>query len=136
MNSRGSVIPFFRRLIREGAESLPITDSRMTRFWITVDQGVAFVLSCLNTMSGCEIFVPKIPSMKLIDLATCLNFSCLGRLGPWLARRIGILDRMAVVKWKSEVCAETLSPREERIARLRRLLSLIWILNPKPPAEV
>jgi len=67
--SRGSVIPFFRRMLDEGAETLPITDPRMTRFWITVQQGVDFVLSCLDQMTGGEIFVPKIPSMKVIDLA-------------------------------------------------------------------
>lgn len=69
VGSRGSVVPFFRRLIREGAPYLPITDERMTRFWITLDQGVDFVLSSLAMMSGGEIFVPRIPSMKMIDLA-------------------------------------------------------------------
>lgn len=72
LGSRGSVIPFFRKLIREGAESLPITDPRMTRFWITIEQSVAFVLSCLEMMGGSEIFVPKIPSMKMTNLASCL----------------------------------------------------------------
>ena len=72
VGSRGSVIPFFRRLINEGAPALPITDERMTRFWITLDKGVDFVLSCLSTMQGGEIFVPKIPSMKVTDLARCL----------------------------------------------------------------
>jgi UDP-N-acetylglucosamine 4,6-dehydratase len=67
--SRGSVIPLFRKLIDEGADSLPITDARMTRFWITLQQGVDFVLSCLDRMRGGEIFVPKIPSMKMVDLA-------------------------------------------------------------------
>jgi len=67
--SRGSVIPFFRSKIDEGASSLPITDPRMTRFWITIQQGVDFVLSCFDLMTGGEIFVPKIPSMKVIDLA-------------------------------------------------------------------
>ena len=69
VGSRGSVVPLFRRLIGEGAETLPITDPRMTRFWITLEQGVDFVLSCLKTMHGGEIFVPKIPSMKVTDLA-------------------------------------------------------------------
>lgn len=67
--SRGSVIPLFRKLIRDGANSLPITDPRMTRFWITLDQAVNFVLSSLEMMNGREIFVPKIPSMKIVDLA-------------------------------------------------------------------
>ena len=63
------MVPLFRKLIAEGADSLPITDARMTRFWITLAQGVDFVLSCLETMHGGEIFVPKIPSMSMIDLA-------------------------------------------------------------------
>lgn len=69
LGSRGSVIPFFRKLIADGSESLPITDAEMTRFWITLQQGVDFVLSCLALMKGGEIFVPKIPSMKITDLA-------------------------------------------------------------------
>ena len=72
VGSRGSVIPLFRRLAAEGAAELPITDPRMTRFWITLRQGVQFVLSCLPMMRGGEIFVPKIPSMRLVDLARCL----------------------------------------------------------------
>lgn len=66
--SRGSVIPFFRALAARG-EQLPITDPRMTRFWITLQQGVNFVLSNFNLMQGGEIFVPKIPSMRIMDLA-------------------------------------------------------------------
>ena len=69
IGSRGSVVPFFRKLIAEGADNLPITDPRMTRFWITLEQGVDFVLSSLQLMRGGEIFVPKIPSMKILDLA-------------------------------------------------------------------
>ncbi len=69
VGSRGSVVPFFKRLVAEGAAELPITDPRMTRFWITLQQGVAFVLSSLAMMSGGEIFVPKIPSMNIVDLA-------------------------------------------------------------------
>lgn len=69
VGSRGSVVPLFRRLIKEGAAELPITDPRMTRFWITLQQGVDFVLSCLSSMHGGEIFVPKIPSMRIVDLA-------------------------------------------------------------------
>ena len=72
VGSRGSVVPLFRRLVAEGAAALPITDPRMTRFWITLGQGVDFVLSCLPAMTGGEIFVPKIPSMRLVDLALCL----------------------------------------------------------------
>jgi UDP-N-acetylglucosamine 4,6-dehydratase/5-epimerase len=69
IGSRGSVVPFFRKLIADGATELPITDDRMTRFWITLDQGVGFVLSCLEMMRGGEIFVPKIPSMSITELA-------------------------------------------------------------------
>ncbi len=72
IGSRGSVVPLFQRLIREGAGSLPITDPQMTRFWIALTQGVDFVLSCLAIMRGGEIFVPKIPSMKVTDLALAL----------------------------------------------------------------
>ncbi|GAB4352934.1 MAG: UDP-N-acetylglucosamine 4,6-dehydratase (inverting) [Kiloniellaceae bacterium] len=70
MGSRGSVIPFFRKLIAEGADSLPITDAEMTRFWITLQQGVDFVLSSLALTQGGELFVPKIPSMKITELAS------------------------------------------------------------------
>ena len=56
----------------EGTDSLPITDPRMTRFWITLPQGVRFVLSCLGLMRGGEIFVPKIPSMKMTELASAM----------------------------------------------------------------
>ncbi|GGE35150.1 UDP-N-acetylglucosamine 4,6-dehydratase (inverting) [Agaricicola taiwanensis] len=72
VGSRGSVVPFFEKLIAEGARELPITDPRMTRFWITLQQGVAFVMSSLAMMKGGEIFVPKIPSMKMVDLAKAM----------------------------------------------------------------
>lgn len=71
VGSRGSVVPFFLKL-RETGEALPITDERMTRFWITLEQGVDFVLQSLERMSGGEVFVPKIPSMKITDLAEAL----------------------------------------------------------------
>jgi UDP-N-acetylglucosamine 4,6-dehydratase/5-epimerase len=72
VGSRGSVVPFFQKLLKEGATELPITDPRMTRFWITLPQGVDFVLNCFKRMQGGEIFVPKIPSMKIIDLAQAI----------------------------------------------------------------
>lgn len=72
VGSRGSVIPFFRKLIAQGATELPITDPRMTRFFITLEEGVDFVLSSLDLMTGGEIFIPKIPSMKITDLANYL----------------------------------------------------------------
>tara|TARA_B100001123_G_scaffold446324_1_gene600409 strand:- start:579 stop:1544 length:966 start_codon:yes stop_codon:yes gene_type:complete len=72
IGSRGSVIPLFRKLLQDNAKTLPITDERMTRFWITLEQGVEFVLSCAGIMRGGEIFVPKIPSMKITDLAAVI----------------------------------------------------------------
>jgi UDP-N-acetylglucosamine 4,6-dehydratase len=72
VGSRGSVVPFFQRLIRSGAESLPITDERMTRFWITLQQGVEFVLKAFARMRGGEILVPKIPSIRIVDLAEAM----------------------------------------------------------------
>jgi UDP-N-acetylglucosamine 4,6-dehydratase len=72
VGSRGSVAPLFQRLIAKGASELPITDPRMTRFWITLGQGVDFVLSSLSLMRGGEIFVPKIPSMRITDLAAAM----------------------------------------------------------------
>jgi len=70
--SRGSVMPLFQKLISENAEALPITDARMTRFWITLTQGVNLVLSSLELAQGGEIFVPKIPSMSTSELARCM----------------------------------------------------------------
>jgi UDP-N-acetylglucosamine 4,6-dehydratase len=72
VGSRGSVVPFFKKLIKNGATELPITDERMTRFWITLQQGVDFVLKNFQRMHGGEIFVPKIPSVKIADLATAM----------------------------------------------------------------
>jgi UDP-N-acetylglucosamine 4,6-dehydratase len=72
VGSRGSVVPFFEKLIAEGIEKLPITDPRMTRFWITLQAGVDFVLKNFERMSGGEIFVPKIPSMRITDLAEAM----------------------------------------------------------------
>lgn len=70
--SRGSVIPFFNKLISEGATELPITDEKMTRFLITLEDGVNFVLKNFERMYGGEIFIPKIPSMKMTDLAKAI----------------------------------------------------------------
>ncbi|MEW6445851.1 MAG: UDP-N-acetylglucosamine 4,6-dehydratase (inverting) [Pseudomonadota bacterium] len=72
VGSRGSVIPLFKKLLAEGAENLPVTDPRMTRFWITLQQGVDFVLTNFQRMQGGEIFVPKIPSVRVIDLANAM----------------------------------------------------------------
>ena len=71
MGSRGSVIPFFRKLAAEGSP-LPITDTRMTRFWITLPQAVDFVISSFADMTGGELYVPRIPSMRVVDLAEAI----------------------------------------------------------------
>jgi UDP-N-acetylglucosamine 4,6-dehydratase len=71
MGSRGSVIPFFRRLVEEG-QPLPITDRRMTRFFITLPQAVEFVIDSFADMTGGELYVPRIPSMRIVDLAEAL----------------------------------------------------------------
>ena len=72
VGSRGSVVPLFKKLIENGAKELPITDERMTRFWITLEDGVKFVLKNFERMQGGELFIPKIPSMKITDLAATL----------------------------------------------------------------
>jgi UDP-N-acetylglucosamine 4,6-dehydratase len=72
VGSRGSVVPLFRSLLAKGQRELPVTDARMTRFWITLEQGVAFVLKSLERMQGGEIFVPRIPSTRITDLADAM----------------------------------------------------------------
>ncbi|RXJ66826.1 UDP-N-acetylglucosamine 4,6-dehydratase (inverting) [Halarcobacter ebronensis] len=72
IGSRGSVVPYFKKLIQNGTKTLPITDENMTRFLITLEEGVEFVLKNFQRMQGGEIFVPKIPSMKIVDLARAL----------------------------------------------------------------
>ncbi len=74
VGSRGSVVPFFKKIRKTG--TVPITDERMTRFWITLDQGVQFVFDSLERMHGGEIFVPKIPSMSIMDLAKAIAPDC------------------------------------------------------------
>jgi len=80
VGSRGSVVPFFKKLAESGAGELPITDPRMTRFWITLTQGVNFVLSSMELSRGGEIFVPKIPSTTITGLASLI--------GPALGQRV------------------------------------------------
>jgi UDP-N-acetylglucosamine 4,6-dehydratase len=80
VGSRGSVVPFFQKLVEDGAQTLPITDERMTRFWITLAQGVNFVLSSMEMTRGGEIFVPKIASTTIVDLASLL--------GPNVAQKV------------------------------------------------
>lgn len=74
IGSRGSVIPLFQKMKATGV--LPITDPRMTRFWITLEQGVQFVIDCFKRLHGGEIFVPKIPSMRIVDLAEAIAPGC------------------------------------------------------------
>lgn len=72
VGSRGSVVPFFKNLIKQGASELPITDARMTRFWLRLEDGVEFVLKSFERMQGGETFIPKIPSMRIMDLAEAI----------------------------------------------------------------
>lgn len=73
IGSRGSVVPLFQKILQEGSNALPLTDPRMTRFWITLKQGANFVLKCLERMYGGETFIPKIPSMKMVDIIEALT---------------------------------------------------------------
>ncbi|TYK65602.1 UDP-N-acetylglucosamine 4,6-dehydratase (inverting) [Colwellia echini] len=72
VGSRGSVVPFFNKLIKEGASEIPVTHDEMTRFWIKLQDGVDFVLKNFERMLGGEIFVPKIPSIRIVDLAKAM----------------------------------------------------------------
>ena len=74
--SRGSVIPFFRNIVANGGTSLPITDYRMTRFWISLEQGVELVIKALSEAKGGETFISKIPSFKITDLAQAILPGC------------------------------------------------------------
>ncbi len=76
VGSRGSVIPFFLGLKKQGIKEFPITDKRMTRFWITLEQGADLVIKSLEEMEGGEVFVPNIPSMSIVDLAKAIEPSC------------------------------------------------------------
>ncbi|SCN47760.1 UDP-N-acetylglucosamine 4,6-dehydratase [methanotrophic endosymbiont of Bathymodiolus azoricus (Menez Gwen)] len=68
VGSRGSVVPFFKNLITQGVKELPVTDEHMTRFWITLPEGIEFVIKNFQRMRGGEIYIPKIPSMRIMDL--------------------------------------------------------------------
>ncbi|MAN79318.1 MAG: UDP-N-acetylglucosamine 4,6-dehydratase (inverting) [Magnetovibrio sp.] len=111
IGSRGSVVPFFMKLRETG--KLPITDPRMTRFWINLDQGVAFVNRCLGMMRGGEVFVPKIPSLKIIDLADAIGPDCEKEI-------VGIRP--------GEKIHEVLIPRDE--ARLTREFPEFYVIRP------
>jgi UDP-N-acetylglucosamine 4,6-dehydratase len=80
VGSRGSVVPYFKKLLSESADFLPITHPEMTRFWITLDEGVSFVLRSFQRMQGGEIFVPKIPSVRITELASAM--------APTVAQRV------------------------------------------------
>ncbi|WP_342804700.1 UDP-N-acetylglucosamine 4,6-dehydratase (inverting) [Alteromonas sp. M12] len=73
VGSRGSVVPFYRKLLAEGNTKLPVTHDEMTRFWITLDEGVQFVITNFQRMQGGEIFVPKIPSIRILDLVEAMS---------------------------------------------------------------
>ncbi|MFT4994869.1 MAG: UDP-N-acetylglucosamine 4,6-dehydratase [Paraglaciecola sp.] len=73
VGSRGSVVPFYRKLLAEGKTTLPVTHTEMTRFWITLDDGVEFVVQNFQRMQGGEIFVPKIPSIRILDLVEAMS---------------------------------------------------------------
>ena len=75
VGSRGSVVPFFKKLLSQGEKELPVTHEKMTRFWITLQQGVDFVLKNFERMKGGEIFIPKIPSLYITDLAKAISGS-------------------------------------------------------------
>jgi UDP-N-acetylglucosamine 4,6-dehydratase len=72
VGSRGSVVPYFRKLVANGATSLPVTDPRMTRFWIRLEDGVSFAFRAFDRMHGGEIFIPKIPSVRIVDVAAAI----------------------------------------------------------------
>ena len=112
VGSRGSVIPFFLKQRETGV--LPITDPRMTRFWITIEQGVNFVLDCLKRMVGGELFVPKIPSMNIMDLAKAIAPECKTKI-------IGIRP--------GEKLHEVMVPRDE--ARITLEFDKFFIIQPK-----
>ena len=76
LGSRGSIVPKWKQMVRDGARELPVTDPRMTRFWITLDQAAQFVIDNFARMLGGEVFVPKIPSMKVVDLVQAIAPGC------------------------------------------------------------
>jgi len=72
-NSRGSVVPYYKSLLKDGHKVLPVTDKKMTRFFITIEDSIKFVIKSFQRMNGGEIFIPKIPSIKIIDLAKAMS---------------------------------------------------------------
>jgi UDP-N-acetylglucosamine 4,6-dehydratase/5-epimerase len=115
VGSRGSIVPLFQQL--RGSGKLPITDPRMTRFWITLEQGAAFVERCLGLMHGGEVFIPKIPSMRVTDLAAAMAPECRQEI-------VGIRP--------GEKLHECLIPHDE--ARLTREFDDFYVILPARPA--
>ncbi len=116
LGSRGSVLPLFQKLVEAGETILPVTDERMTRFWITLSQGVDFVLDSLDSMLGGEIFIPKLPSMRITDLAEAVLPGC-------KLKTIGIRP--------GEKLHEVMIPLEE--ARVTLELSDRYVIEPAFP---
>lgn len=114
VGSRGSVIPLYLSLKKQGIREFPITDERMTRFWITLQQGVELVLMALEEAAGSEIFVPRIPSMKIIDLARAINPGC-------IFKKIGIRP--------GEKINETLISEDE--ARKAKIFNKAYVILPQ-----
>ena len=100
--SRGSVIPLFKQIIEEGGKELPITDYRMTRFWISLEQGVELVLKALKEAKGGETFISRIPSFKVVDLAQAMMPDC---MMPEVGVRVG--DKLLVIMVAKEDAAVT-----------------------------
>jgi len=123
--SRGSIVPHFNECKKKGI--IPITDKRMTRFWITLEQGVRFVISSIKQMRGGEIFVPKIPSMKIVDLARIIapncKFKIIGvRLGEKLHEVLVSADDTRYTFEKTDryiICPDVLFSRKAKIAGKR-----------------
>jgi UDP-N-acetylglucosamine 4,6-dehydratase len=103
IGSRGSVVPLFMKLVADGAKELPLTDPEMTRFWISLPQGVEFVLKSFERMRGGETFIPKIPSMRMVDLAKAISPTA-------EMKKIGIRpgEKMHEVMCPNELAGQTL----------------------------
>ena len=124
MGSRGSVVPLFRKLAAAG-ESLPITDKRMTRFWITLDQAVRFVIDSFDLMQGGELYVPRIPSMRILDLVEAVAPDA-------TTHEIGIRPGEKV---HEEMIAADDSPRTLRLADRYVVQPTIATWGYQPPAD-
>lgn len=130
LGSRGSIVPRWRAMIANGATELTVTDERMTRFWITLDQAVDFVIDNFGSMLGGEIFIPKIPSMKILDLvkaiAPNIGIKLTGiRPGEKLHElMIGEDDGRHTVEFDDHYVITPQAVPNERMASLKRMLDL------------